>query len=255
MRSEDYFSLFSGADLETACSVHIRQPTLHEIRTIGIDRYLYYLSVFTLDRNSIKAIFDLGKLSEIIGAENTNKLTTFDLLVTRPDFRERLFESLSFFVREELVETADHLNFATKDASVLIGNESFEDICLCVLRTAHIPTDDRAPVTFKSDRSRAIYEKLQAGRQKMKAKTSENKNMHLGNLVAAVCAKHGGYTALNIWGLTVFQLYDQFERINAGVQMDIYGSRWAAWGKEPFDTSMWFADVNIKNKENTNNES
>jgi hypothetical protein len=70
--------------------------------------------------------------------------------------------------------------------------------------------------------------------------------MELPNLVAAVSAKHNSYNLFNIWGLTVYQLYDQFARIDIGVQLDIYGTRWAAWGQDAFDTGIWFKRLNDK---------
>lgn len=87
---------------------------------------------------------------------------------------------------------------------------------------------------------------MQKGRAELRKAKNQDGNIDLLNLISAVSARGCGYTLFDIWDLTVYQLYDQFARMNVNVQMDIYSSRWAAWGRDDFDVSLWFKNLQSK---------
>ena len=114
------------------------------------------------------------------------------------------------------------------------------------MQLSYIEHDSQEQHQFASEKARRIWEKCQKGKAQMRKASKQDINMELPNLIGAVAARSGGYTLLNIWDLTVYQLYDQFTRTNVNVQMDIYASRWAAWGKDDFDVAMWFKNISKK---------
>lgn len=60
--------------------------------------------------------------------------------------------------------------------------------------------------------------------------------MVIPNIVSSLAVHHNSLNMLNIWQMTVYQLYDTFERQYIKQQLDIMGLHYAAWGGEyPFD--------------------
>lgn len=76
-----------------------------------------------------------------------------------------------------------------------------------------------------------------------KQKAADERALSLSSIISAVAARHHSLNILNIWDLTVYQLYDQFAQLNKSLQVDVSSMRWAAWGQEPFDFSLWYKDM------------
>ena len=93
-----------------------------------------------------------------------------------------------------------------------------------------------------------ILKKRKKQFNKNKAKSKEgNANFDLGNVIAKLSAKtNSPYNLTNIYNLTVFQLYDQFYQIIQNNQIDGYVLKWAAWGSEEFDFSLWYNNNKTK---------
>ncbi len=70
-----------------------------------------------------------------------------------------------------------------------------------------------------------------------------NYDINLANIISALSIQHNSYNMTNIWSLTVYQLYDQFFRLNIKTQVDINSMRWAAYGTEAFDYNLWFKSI------------
>lgn len=98
---------------------------------------------------------------------------------------------------------------------------------------------------FKNEKAKAIFEKI-AQKKKEAKKQGKQNQIGLGNIISYLCSQNCGYTFFNIWDLTIYQLFDQFFRQNIKVQTDIYGIRWAAFGEQPFDFSIYYQSPNYK---------
>ena len=89
-----------------------------------------------------------------------------------------------------------------------------------------------------------------------KAKRAENKNkkadinFSLPNIVSAVSNKHPTISPITVWDLTVFQLLDAFNRMQANTIYDIDSTRVSVWGdeKKVFDVSLWYKNEYEKNQ-------
>lgn len=72
--------------------------------------------------------------------------------------------------------------------------------------------------------------KLQKGRTEKAKQTAPDKNMELGNIISAVANKSHSLHIMNIWDLTIFQLWDCFSRLSNNSIYDIQSMSVAAWG-------------------------
>ena len=76
--------------------------------------------------------------------------------------------------------------------------------------------------------------------------TAPDKNMELGNIISAVANKSHSLHIMNIWDLTIFQLWDCFSRLSNNSIYDIQSMSVAAWGDKDnhFDPTAWFQTIN-----------
>lgn len=234
----DRFQLLRGKDARIRINDHceVRQPTLGDIVEIGHDRYQGYLSTFLVKKS------ELLKTLGIEDGPEYDPYSLWDIMLVIPELRANLLAALEFFIVRDV--TADEGIVCVSGEP--LSNMDLHDIAAAVAKISCIEIDDESQHVFSSERTRRLWEKMRKGRQQLRKAKSQDGDIDLFNLISAVAARGCGYTLFNIWDLTVYQLYDQFARINVGVQMDIYSSRWAAWGQDDFDVSLWFKNLQSK---------
>lgn len=237
----DAFTLISGSNIDWNGLVTVYQPRLKDIRDVGYENYQTYLNIMLLSKSHLLSTMGIQD------PRIADAIDLYALLGEDPLSRDLIVKAFSFFLTEPL---------SYRNGSFFIGDlpvtaKILDQIKLLILELSYIklPEQPKKP-NFASKAAEELWYKLQKGKQEFeqaKAKSkSVDENMSLPNLISAVAAEHQGYNLLNIWDLTVYQLYDQFARINTKVQIDVYGQRWAAWGKEDFDTSIWFKNISRK---------
>lgn len=214
----------------------VRQPTLGDIDQLGYERYHSLISTFLVGKA------DLLKTLGVEDGPEFDPYSVYDLMGAISELRETLLAALRFFVVEPI--SYNDGKFYANDH--LLNKADLEDVAEAVMQLSYIKHDSQSQHRFASEKARRIWEKCQKGKAKLRKATQQDVNMELPNLIGAVSARNCGYTLLNIWDLTVYQLYDQFTRMNVNVQMDIYATRWAAWGKDDFDVSLWFKNISKK---------
>lgn len=234
----DQFQLLRGKDAHIRINdfCEVRQPTLGDIVEVGYGQYQGYISTFLIKKS---------ELLKALGAEDGpeyDPYSLWDIMLVIPELQANLLAALGFFVIGQI---------AVADGCICVDGRALSsadlyDIAAAAMKISNIETDDESQHVFASERSRRLWEKMQKGRAGLRKAKNQDGNIDLLNLTSAVAAKGCGYTLFNVWELTVYQLYDQFARMNVNVQMDIYSSRWAAWGKDDFDVSMWFKNLTQK---------
>lgn len=232
--SDERFALIAGSELY-AGNLTIRQPTLDDIRKIGYWRYRSYLSSLMIDKDVLKDVLG-DEFKQIL-----DEVSVFQIVGYIEELRSVFLEALSFFVVEPLFWNGEC--FASEDC--ILSDNDLDAVKKMICKLSYISIKEKEkPPEFKSKKAKEIYEKLQKGRAALEKAKGVNANMELSNLIGAVSGRHAGYNLFNIWGLTVYQLYDQFSRIDTNVQLGIYGQRWAAWGEDKFDTTVWYHATN-----------
>lgn len=234
----DRFQLLCGKDAHIRINdfCEVRQPTLGEIAAVGHDRYQGYLSTFLIKKS---------ELLKTLGAEDGPEYDSYslwDIMLIIPELRANLLAALGFFVMGDVSLQGDAICVGDHPLSDM----DLYDIAAAVAKISCIEADDESQHVFANERTRRLWEKMQKGRAELRKAKNQDGNIDLLNLISAVSARGYGYTLFNIWDLTVYQLYDQFARMNVNVQMDIYSSRWAAWGQDDFDVSLWFKNLQSK---------
>lgn len=234
MSTVGYFELISGAPI-ICDKVTLYPPKLGDIRDVGYDNYREFISLFLMDKDSYAALFSIKNASML------DRWTTLQLITRTPPLRATLLRALSFFIHSDVCYSEDVGYFVDGDAAVYLTLDEIGSYRRIILRLCNVEdTGDQSQVTYRNARAKKTYEKIQQCKAKKKKQQSSDKNLELPNLIAAVAAFSSTYNLLNIWGLTVYQFYDQFARLSGKIQLGIIGQKWAAWGTDSFDFSTWY---------------
>jgi hypothetical protein len=215
--------------------------------------YCHYLSLVATTTEDLVNWLVAVEVMKQPPKETVASISQFDLISSIPFLRELIQGSLSYFIEENLEWDKRKRVFKCcgTDGNVVgdINRTTYHTVCKVIMESnfIHADDEDESDMKFANAKSKSIFEKLRAGREKKRKAAPKGNAPKFTDMISAVSAKSNGYNLLNIWELSVYQLYDQFMRINNNYQLDIYGLKWAAWGTEPFDFSMWYQVQ--KNKE------
>lgn len=248
-----YEDLLSGDPILMDGVGHIRSPYLRELKpTSGIGMWMYnlYLNALSWDKEDfLKAIGATSKINTNILSKNP-KLEAYDLITLVPNSRKLLLEAMAFFVCEPVAWEDEEKKFlvldpTTKEPMGEINRENFEEVRKMILQMNYVSAGDtEKPVRHSSSKAQALWETAQKFLKQERKNTKSDSRMNLGNIISKVCAAGVGYTLLNIYDLTVFQLYDQFFQIGYLRAMKINEAAFSFHGGKKFDVQAWLNPIN-----------
>ncbi len=248
-----YFELLSTEPIKIQNIGSIASPRLRDIASLGYHNYQYYLSVLLLNAktylSSINGSTEYGSVSD----EELTCINIFDLLTSNEQSRLLLKNVLNFFIKEDVEYSPGHNAFLIKNNGRQTGavtRETYPQICDLICRLNCVkPNAEEDLSKTKSKKALEIMKKLQKGRAEKAKRTKADRNMELGNIISAVANKSQSLNIINIWDLTVFQLWDCFSRLSNNNIYDIQSMSVAAWGDKDnrFDADAWFRRMDAEN--------
>ena len=130
----------------------------------------------------------------------------------------------------------------TQKAVGYINRDNFDDVKDMMLQVNYIGIGDQAkPTKFSSAKAKELWELAQ--KHLKETKHPKDKRMELGNIISKLCAVNCGYTLLNIYDLTVFQLYDQFFQYGYMRAMDLNERAFTIHGGKNFSFETWLEPI------------
>ncbi|MFA5625541.1 MAG: hypothetical protein WC966_10890 [Bradymonadales bacterium] len=216
-----YEDMLSGAPIYIEEVGHIRSPQLKELNPttgIGIQKYNSYLNMLSQDKEDLTSALEGVAKKQAAILRQAERLNTFDVISLQPMFIPVVQNALEFFMTEtvrwkdkERVFVACGKNKSSAKKTGYINRDNYDGVRNEILRMNYIGVDrDEAPAQHGTDRAKERWEKAQAFLKSESKKQKGNENYRLGNIISKLSAASTGYTLLNIYELTVFQLYDQF---------------------------------------------
>lgn len=242
----NYFDLLSPNPIYIPGVGGIISPKLKDISSIGINTYQYYLSVLSMDLKSYFAMINQSDLYETFSDEDKSQLNLFDLLIINKQSASFLQDILNFFIKETVVYSPENQCFLVYDNEENIGlitKEAYPKVCDLICQRNCIRSGQEEDMSkAKNKKALEIMKKLQKGRTEKAKQSKTDKNMELGNIISAVACKSHSLNLINIWELTVFQIWDCFSRLSNNSIYDIQSMSVAAWGNKnnTFDPASWF---------------
>ena len=247
-----YFELLSPDPIQIQRVGGILSPTLRSISKIGINTYQYYLTILLMDLKTYFTMIQQEEQFELLSDEDKAQMDVFDLLTMDDKSAELLQNVLDFFIEENVIWSNQNRTFLIhKDDNVIgaITKEIYPQICDLICQRNCIKSNLEEDLSkVKSKKALEIMKKLQKGRTEKAKATKSDKNMELGNIISAVANKSQSLNIINIWELTVYQVWDCFSRLSNNSIYDIQSMSVAAWGNKDnyFDATAWFKRIDTK---------
>ncbi|MGN0819843.1 MAG: hypothetical protein ACI4M6_05550 [Christensenellaceae bacterium] len=247
----NYEDLISGDSIPVSGVGHIRSPQLWELKPtqgIGAWKYNFYLNLLIWDKDELIKFMRLSTGKKLKALDNAEKLTAFDVITLLDSPRKLLQDAMAFFMDENICWNNEKKVFITfiedtNNVTGVINRDNFEDVRDMMLQVNYINLGRMAkPQKFASKKAKELWERAQ---QYLKngAKKKADKRMQLGNIISKLSCVSTGYTLLNIFNLTVFQLYDQFFQYGYLRAMDLNEMAFSNHGGKNFDMQAWLKPI------------
>ncbi len=260
----DYYTLLCPEPISLSIGT-IKQPTLREIGELTFPKFGMYQVYLKLTPKNYYEYLNKEqgeKYWDILQDDQKNEITLYDIILIEKSVCYIYLEILNFFFIERVIfrdnlfliinttdyETpAEELELDRSNVKGLINPSTFQDVLDILQQICCIKSEDpleEAKPKFKNAKARKLYERMLKAKEK-EVKKQEKKdflNMTLPNIISATAAKTPGLNIINIWDATLFQLYDQFEKIRNDDAHYMNSVRVAVWGdeKNQFDPSLWY---------------
>lgn len=257
----DYYDLISPVPFVLPGIGSIRPPTLRDIARLTNRVYATYLALLNItpEKYCTEINVHLKDWYQSLTEEQLSCLTMYDIAVSCEHLQQSFSSILDFFFLERIVYDSEKDAFIsvlpaskgkedTAEAVGIINKSNYLHICSLILQFNHIVTKETVnPDKVKNKKGLARYMEMQAKRKKQRQiKPKADSDLDLGNIISAVCTKHNSIHYINVWDMTVYQLWDTFARLR---NHDIYESgrtSVSVWGdkENKFDFNLWYKNNN-----------
>lgn len=206
-------------------NICIKPKTLRDIVDIGHEKYMAFLGILTtkaenyLDEDAMKEIRLISK----------DEITMLDVVVFSQDeeMLELFINACGFFLgvdtahvhyKSELGFVFGDINTVGMEDLIIVGKDNFREISYVIMYQNCVKNPESSDFYRpKNDKAREIIEKLKKNREKVeKAKRAQNNgevDIDLHSIISSVSAKSPTISKFNIWDLYVYQLYDEYKRL------------------------------------------
>jgi len=212
----DYFDLISPLPLDLVGIGRIKSPKLIEIADISYYVYAQYVSCLRMTPSDYIEDFKIED-------PDINLYTKFDLIL-----------------------------YDSNLAKGIINSKNYYDVLDIILQRVHI-TPDNTEVTditkIKNKRGLKIYKRLQKVKREFKKSSGGNPDLSLPNIISSVAVRSLSLNWINIWDITIYQLFNEFERLQIIDQYDIASTQVSVWGdkEKKFKFGAWSSNIYNKN--------
>lgn len=268
----DYGTLLSFTPLKLQCGFCIPSPLLRELSELTFPVYQSYLASLLIDIESYYRGIDqninqyfsnytkeekdliqtIRSEYESMTEEEKMKLQPIDILSLDCKLITNVEKALSFFLHCDVQYSQDYQSFIhieDKTITWAIPKTIYPEVTDLILQRNGIQRDEanEAKPKFKNKLAEKLYHRSLKAKLKQDRNNKADKNMDIPNIISAVAAKHPSLNIINIWDITIYQLYDQFKRLQNNSLYDIQSLSVAAWGdeKNTFDPARWY--LNLEN--------
>lgn len=254
----DYADLISGDSIPLKGIGHFHSPKLYELQPtkgIGSFKYNLYLSLFAWNKETLLTYMKNMRMGGLKAFQGHDELTYFDIITLISSTRSMIVEAIDFFIDEKIVWDNASKCFAVYDGNEnlvgYINRENYPTVAHVILQLNYINLgEDKTPTKFASDEAQRRWEEAQKYVQKQEKKKGDkdNPDYKLGNIISKVCCVHHSYNLLNIYNLTIFQLYDQFYQVSYLRGVDLNDRIFSNHGGDNYKFENWLTPVNQNNR-------
>jgi hypothetical protein len=260
-----YFDLISPTSYKIDGVGGIRAVTARDVDSLPAKNQTYqmYLQVLLIGKSDYYKLSELDsseieKLEGEFKKKNERDLTLFDIYVGDSQLLDQIVMALNFFIDEEVAFDTQNLRFITYtedsereggeiNATGYITLDNYAAVYDTILQRNGVKYKEESQpeeVKFKNKSAEKLYKRMQAENAKKAARTKkrDDAKMELGNIMSALSAMDESISMLNIWDMTIYNIYDQFERRRLNTAFNLRALNVSVWGDSDntFDIEQWF---------------
>lgn len=193
--------------------IPVYSPTIDSIGDIGEIQYNVYLTLATFDKESIlKLMFGLSS-DEYSELENED---SYEVLTSIPVIANELINALSFFIKDQVQHDQLSNSYLVHDKTFINSNNYLE--LVKTIKEQNGVSESKKSIKFNSEISKQKYERLLELRKNSKKK-NDDQSLTLKDMLSILCHAEGnGINIFNVGELTIYQVYEHFERLNVREQ-------------------------------------
>ena len=269
----DYFTLLSPDPIYVKGVGHIKSPTLREISELEnkINTYYFYVNLFlmTIDKyfndfekeNTVyfyypkelkKKMLSLKNEYDALSDEAKDNITFYNFLVHDDILRIYVQYAFNFFFVEDIRFDQKNLVYSVYDeketVTGIIHSKNYSDVIDIILQRINVEykKEKTKPLKIKNKIAEKLLAKMKPS--ELQAKKKNDEKLDIANIISSLSSHHSTLNIVNIWDITVYQLYDQFCKTQINDSYRLLSSRVAFWGdkENKFDTTMWLSLLNQK---------
>jgi hypothetical protein len=173
---------------------YVYPPTINEIEEINFTKYYTYVNLIVYKDNYIEKCQQL-----------------FDALFFYDDIKNLFIEALSFFLKEKNIKCDTNLKIFFNGDTGCLDKNNFNEFVDCIKQINCLSIEDS--IKYANNRAKQIAEKLKKLKEKY-LKNKKQEGLDFLDIISSVCAKHPSINLFNVGNLTIYQLIDQFKRLN-----------------------------------------
>ncbi|MFD0712293.1 hypothetical protein [Paenibacillus sp. GCM10027626] len=203
--------------------VSVHSPTIDEIADKGYAHYQIHLILATFDKEGV--LLHLFGISEQDYAPLAEQ-DSFDLLTSHSQIAQHIADSLSFFVKADVSYLPEENSFAC-DGTLFLDKTNYQEwITLIQQLNGMTDSSKKTELQFKNERAKRLYNEMQ--RQKRKLSANQQDALELKDILSILCSVEGNAVSVfNVGSLTIYQVYEQFERLSLNYKRQTLLPVWA----------------------------
>lgn len=261
-------------------NLSIHPYTLQEIKDYGYSNYMLNLQWLSLTVDDfIKSVLDIEK--RVYLEAEKSKLKTFDFYIKLggEQMLDGLLVALAMifktddvrvlgdsaiavdFVKNgvlfedengEIITDEDRLEELDESEIKIITRDNFDDIVEAVKlqnylkKPDKIKNDEMNPADEETrklmERMKELNEKVEEKKLQQKKAYGEDEEINISDIVSAVTTKSNSINKLNVWDHTLYQLYDEYARLELIDNYD-FSIRAMMAGAEKIDLKHWSSKI------------
>lgn len=195
------YKFFDQEDLE------IISPKLDQIADLGENLYNLYIIFATFD---VKRIFKIIYQASDEDIEKLSEYSSYEVLINdqTPDYIiENFCIAFEFFTNQKVYYESYKFLINKK---TFICKENYKEIVEIIKKYNCVSDDKEENLKFNNERVKQKWKKM----QELKKKHNINKQLTLKDICSILCNAEGnGINIFNVGELTIYQVYEHFERL------------------------------------------
>lgn len=181
--------------------IKIKPFTIGEIVEIGYEEYQKNLNIFIWEVKDF--------VLEV--PEEFKEIKIFDLILNSgsKELLEGFLTGIDFFLKPK------EMNINIKSNEIIIddksiGRDNWDDICRIIKTQNCVKRNKEEEYNPANEEARKIIEKIKA----LKKEHPPKELVTLSSIISGIAYKSNSLNIINIWDLTIYQLYDALNRLN-----------------------------------------